>query len=362
MEFDRICDNRTPMAVHCVPMEDRWGSEVLVVIAKMTWDVSAFGAPTIARPNSTLRLSDEKTSDDPAASARYPSDLVEEKPGTDVLLVGTAYPSHAGVTEEVVSLRVEACGKSLYKVLKVYGPRVWQRSTFGLVPGPAARMAPTPLIYELAYGGVDASDSARPEFEPRNPAGTGFLERRTQLAGCQAPVIEDPREPLSSRMPAPAGFGPILGHWSPRTELAGTRDDIWQRERAPLRPLDFDPRHHCCAPQDQWTAAPLVGDEPVEVLGATPEGRWQFRLPRYAPIFVATVRGRTFDCDTHLDTYLIDADRRQVELTWRAKIALPRKTEHLEKVVVFGSVRLPDSILTDLAARVFQGAQTKEAR
>jgi len=342
-------------------MDDREGREVIVVIAKMTWAVSPLGAASIARPISPVRLADERVSDATHASLRLPSDAIEEKPGTDVLLVGTAYPMQAGATEQLVSLRVETGQTSLSKVLKVYGPRVWQPSMFGLAPGPAAKMAPTPLVYELAYGGIDTTDPTRLALEPRNLAGTGFFERRARLAGHAAPSIEDPRTPLSSRAPAPAGFGPIPAHWSPRADRAGTRDEAWRRERAPLRPLDFDPLHNSCAPADQWLSTPLVGDEPVEILGATPEGAWRFRLPRYAPVFQATVRGQTFGVETHLDTFLIDADSRRVELTWRARIALPRKTEHLERVVVFGSARLPDAVVADLAARVFPRGAQKEA-
>lgn len=76
---------------------------------------------------------------------------------------------------------------------------------------------------------------------------------------------------------------------------------------------------------------PLVGDEPVEVLGATPEGALRFRLPRYAPVFHSTVRGGTFAHETHMDTLLIDADERRVELVWRVSVRLPRKSEHLEE-------------------------------
>jgi hypothetical protein len=43
---------------------------------------------------------------------------------------------------------------------------------------------------------------------------------------------------------------------------------------------------------------------------------------------------------------------RKVELTWRIRIPLPRKTEHLETVLIFGSERLPDPLMKDLAARV----------
>ncbi|MCK6591778.1 MAG: DUF2169 domain-containing protein [Polyangiaceae bacterium] len=359
MDLTRLCQNRTPMDVRCVPMDDRAGRDVLVVIAKMTWSISPTGVATIARPIAPVRLFDVPISDAPHASLRYMSDAVEEKPGTDVLLIGTAYPPRPDATKTSVTLRVETGKASLNKTLTVYGPRVWQQALLGLTPGPSTKMQPTPLIYELAFGGVDATDPNAVLSDYRNLAGTGFLERRAGLAGRPAPVLEDPRFPLSSRAPAPAGFGPIPAHWAPRSERIGTYDDLWRRERAPLRPLDFNPRHNSCAPDDQWLETPLLGDEPVEILGASPEGALRFRLPRYSPLFYSTVRGVTHEHETHLDTFFIDADQRKVELVWRILVPLPRKTEHLEKIVIFGSDPLPERVMANLAAGVFGEGSTE---
>lgn len=367
MDLSRICETRAPMDVRCRPMTDAEGRDVLLVVAKMTWAVSPRGQAQLAFPIAPVQFFDRwrtETSRD-APGRRFESlvrasDAVEIKPGTEVILVGTAYPSHPEATEQEVSLRIETGRSSLQKSLTVTGPRVWVPTLRGMAPGPAGRMEPTPIVYELAYGGYD--DSADPMvMEPRNPAGTGFLERRKGLYGKPAPVIEDKRAPLSSSSPAPAGFGPIPTHWSPRREMGGTHDDAWRRERAPLRPLDFDPRHHLCAPPDQWLQTPLLGDEAVEVLGATREGAWRFRLPRFAPEFNVTVRGETAVIDTHLDTFLIDADAGRVELSWRIAVPFPRKAEMLEKVLVYGVPPLPDSMVTDLAARVYGGGHVEDS-
>ena len=59
--------------------------------------------------------------------------------------------------------------------------------------------------------------------------------------------------------PAPGGFGPIGPDWEPRQRHAGTYDERWKRERAPVLPADFDPRHNCVAPPGLWSATPLLG-------------------------------------------------------------------------------------------------------
>src|SRR5687767_1052520 len=176
MDLSRLCRNRTPMDVRCVPMDDREGRDVLVVIAKMTWSISPTGVATIGRPIAPVRLFDVPQSDGTYASLRYASDSVEEKPGTDVLLTGTAYPPRADATKHNVSLRIETGRASLNKVLTVYGPRVWQQAMLGLAPGPSTKMGPTPLVYELAFGGVDTTDPNAIACDFRNLAGTGFHE------------------------------------------------------------------------------------------------------------------------------------------------------------------------------------------
>ena len=261
--------------------------------------------------------------------------------------MGKAYPPlDRAVTEQDVTVRVETGHRTLGKTVRVHGARVWYRTALGVAPGPASPLTPTPLIYELAYGGVDDSDPRRVLIEPRNPAGTGLVADRARLIGTLAPAIEDPRHPLTSQRPAPAGFGAIAAHWSPRSDWAGTYDEAWQRDRAPVRPVDFQPRHHCCSDPELWSDTPLVGDEPVEVLGATPEGAWRFRLPRYEPVFEVFERRGASKHRPRVDTFLIDADAGRVELTWRVSVPLPRKSQFLEAIRVLGPEHLPDRLWT----------------
>ncbi|MEZ4315578.1 MAG: DUF2169 domain-containing protein, partial [Polyangiaceae bacterium] len=358
----RLLENRTPMEARCFPMDDIDGREVLVVVAKMTWKLSPTGVADIAHPPAQVHFFDVPWREGAFSSLRRAADAVPQKPGTDVLLTGTAYPSRPDATKQTVSLRVETGQSTLLKSLVVHGPRVWQPGLLGLVPGPSGKLSPTPLIYELTYGGIDDTDPSAVVCDYRNLSGTGFLERRKELKGAPAPVIEDPRYPFSSRSPAPAGFGPIPAHWQPRSARAGTHDDAWKRERAPLRPLDFDVRHGSSAPDDQWLSTPLLGDEAVEILGAAPEGApFRFRLPRYSPVFHSRVRGQSFEHETHLDTFHIDADERTVELVWRTRVRIPRKTEHIEKITIFGSGPLPERAVASLAARVHGNEPTAEA-
>jgi hypothetical protein len=330
-------------------MDDRSGRDVMVVIAKLTYAVSPGGTVSLATPPSPIRAVDVPTSDRPSASIRFPSDLVDDKPGTDVVLVGTAYPPRGKeVTEQVVSLRVTGPTHALSKSVKVFGARVWHSGLLGITPGPAAPLGPTPLVYELSYGGVDDADHRNVTIDRRNPAGTGHVSDRARLLGLAAPAIESARPTLGTSSPTPAGFGAIAVGWEPRVARFGTPDAKWRRERAPARPVDFDPRFNSCASPDLWSETPLLGDEVFEIVGATPSGGWRFRLPAYRPVFRSLIRGVATELPTHLDLVLIDADAGHVELTWRARTPMPRRVDDLEAMQIFGEGELPEAMIQEV--------------
>lgn len=322
-----------------VPMKDQTGRDHLVVILVYTFVVDAHGVVEIIEGDPP-RLVDEYNGPDAAkASIRKPSQLFDFKPGTDVIFVGHAHPPRSGKVDHVdVTLQVG----SLAKTVRAHGLRVWQWGLFGgLAPGPALPIhEPIPLIYELAWGGLDLSRPESPVGDTRNTVGRGVTRRPRELVDQAAAQIEDPARPLGSGKNIPAGLGAIHRHWEPRAQYAGTYDEVWKQTKMPLLPDDFDARFHVAVPHDQWAPTPLRGDEPIEIRGATPEGLWRFQLPRFIPGFSSFVGRQRTDHRTHLDSMLIDADARRVELTWRAAIPLPRKHELLERVSVVEKDRL----------------------
>jgi hypothetical protein len=322
--------------VATVPLSDRDGRKYLAVIAKWTYHVADDGRVSQVPPNETeIDFVDTYHGEDAASSSiRKPSQLFEAKPGTDVVLLGHAHPHRGGDIDSVdVSLRVGP----IFKTVRAWGLRSWKYAAFGgLAPGPARPITtPIPLQYELAWGGQDLSDPEKPIGEPRNYVGRGVTHQPKMLLGAPAAQLEFPDKPVGGAKNIPASFGPIHRHWQPRAQYAGTYDDIWMDERMPLLPRDFDTRFHICVPPDQWSELPLRSDESFEIVGATPEGRWAFQLPRIVPGFSSLAFGKRTEHRTHLDTIVIDADARRVELTFRAAIPMPRKLEMLDRVYVF---------------------------
>ncbi|MFO0616686.1 MAG: DUF2169 domain-containing protein [Polyangiaceae bacterium] len=369
MDLDSIVENVSWATVRCDAMLDPSGRDVAVVVAKLAFRVSPEGRATIAfRP---VRFGE---SADGHGAVKFPAELVDQRPGTDVGLVGHAHPQRGKPVLQSMAW-VQVGGSR--KVINVFGPRRFTADFKGaVVPGPSQLIEePVPLRFDHCFGGVDHSGDAHAHAghhhhhgengwasEPFNPAGRGFLAHTDPktLIGKPAWVLE----PVNDNRAAPSKpgqlapiahrshgcFAPIPEHFEPRRKLAGTYDAEWAKKRAPVRPKDFDVAHNSWAQPELRFASPLTTDAPIEVAGVIPEGVWRFKLPAYGMEFESTTFGERVTHASHLDTFLIDADDRVVELVFRASIPLPRKWAMLERIVARGLGRLPDEILTSDAS------------
>lgn len=310
------------------PIRDSRGREHLLLVVKVVFAVDPSGRVQLVEDGPAPYPCDEFWGDDLMKSGiRRPSDLALEKPGTEVLLIGSAHARTPRDTHADVRLAVGPVDKTV----RAFGLRVWQRGEGGVVPGVARPIhEPVPLVWELAFGGMDLSEPSDPRSEPRNTIGRGVARDPSSLVNQVASQLELPGKSFRE----PAGFGPLHRHWQPRAAFAGTYDQAWMDTKMPVLPDDFDPRYNIAGPHDQWSAAPLRGDERFHVSGATNAAAWRFALPRVAIGFSSRVAGRTQSHRTHLDTILIDADQGRLELTWRASFPTPTKYEQIEKIEI----------------------------
>jgi hypothetical protein len=182
-----------------------------------------------------------------------------------------------------------------------------------------------PLLYERAFGGWDRQhkDPDRPAFEPRNPVGIGLRTRwHAGEETVAVPNLEDPAHLIQrfDDRPAPAGFGFLSPHWQPRAALSGTCDAAWMQTRMPKLPADFDRRFFNAASPGLVLPSRLRGDEQVTVMGASPAGRIDFKLPAQTEpvVDVELRRGRKETLQTELDTVIVDMDDMTLTLLWRA--------------------------------------------
>jgi hypothetical protein len=190
-----------------------------------------------------------------------------------------------------------------------------------------------PLQWERAFGGWDRShpDPKKRELEPRNPVGVGFRGSGSRFEeGLRCPNLEDPARPFKGwgDRPTPAGFGFTSPNWEPRTQYAGTYDERWEKERAPLLPKDFDRRFLNAAAPGLIAPGYLRGDEPVVASGVTPSGGVSFQLPGVSPPeIVVEHRGRpNARSATNLDTVIVDTDAGTLFLFWRTQVPVREPT------------------------------------
>jgi len=318
-------NNTTPFGVRVMPSCDREGRDVLLIVVAAQFDL-----PDPGHDDPRLRLSstqeppplaDEYVGEPGRSSIRREGQSSYTKPATDISVCGDACaPNGKPVTEMLVNIRVGPCSVDL----RVYGDRVWRRAvTLGVRPSAPAPFLTMPLVWERAYGGVaTGSTEERPAFEPRNPIGCGFETDSNAAIGKPVPSLEDPRQPLSwvSDRPRPIGVGPVARHWLPRASYAGTYDDAWKRQRAPLWPTDFDERFFCGAPGQLQAFPHLKGGEEVILHGLHPDGTFRFLLPTLR----MTSRSRFVDRDVRstpvLDGVLIETDVKRLTMYYRATI------------------------------------------
>lgn len=320
--------NFTPFIAEGEWTRDRDGGEVWLVAVRCTFRVHQDGTTSVADEQDSEVLGPKYRGDPAESSLLYDSDYYLTKPTTDVLLHGRAHaPGGRPTTQVDVTMRVG----EIRKTLRVTGDRPYQPGMRGYVAGRAEPFTEMPLTYERAYGGTEPAPPKkpdRPQFDDRNPVGTGFAP----AAGKSAPNVEYPGVNLGNR---PAGFGPIPPHWRPRVRYAGTYDEAWQRERCPLYPTDLDDRFFLCSPEDQRPKEFLGGAEPVELLNLTPTGRLAFRLPRVAFGFETEFRGgERVRHRGRLHTVILEPDVPRVILVWRTELSCHPKVLKLVRTMV----------------------------
>lgn len=257
-------DNKTPYAAAGGWIRDPAGKEVWIVAVKATFDIERDGSLALAAEQEPVYTS--AVAHPGLRSLLSDTDLGPRRPGTDVLVVGSAHaPSGIAVTSLDVAWQVgpvngrarvvgdRSCGYGLFG-------GAFGGLTAGLPsePEPFVRM---PLVWERAQFHADF-----------NPVGCGHevgADGRIALPNIMA-VGRNIRQPGSSSRPV--GFGPISSDWRPRRDRAGTYDRTWERQRSPLLPLDLDARHwHSALPSQQVTPH-MQGGEPVALRHLAPAG------------------------------------------------------------------------------------------
>jgi hypothetical protein len=322
-------ENPTPLEAMALPMINRGDRTTLTVIVKGTFSFAA-QKTQLADNQIPIALGDQLYDKQNGGGIRYETDLVPFKPKTDVVLSGIAYaPENHPVDKVDVALKLGP----VKKYLRVYGKRLWNYS--GLLSRSytitdTKPFVTCPIRYSEAFGGVDPSTG---EYCDRNLAGKGFysVKTKTKLTGWPLPRIEDPKALIRrpEDHPKPVGFGFYHRAWQPRAACAGTFDDAWRKKRSPKPPEDFNYHFYNGAHPDLQVKGYLNGDEPVELVNLTPDGRVRFNLPGIAPT-CSVKRIKETDAQVvtmKLDTVFIEPDKYLFCLVWRGAAQLAALSE-----------------------------------
>lgn len=206
------------------------------------------------------------------ASVRFESDYVAYKPHADLIVNGYAYATVA-LSEWRCGVKVhrplehneeEPFEVLLEKWLRVRGDRFIQRDVVGASFTRSKKVTKVPLRYEYANGGSVKNPLYDPDnpkkekpylvYAQYNPAGVGVIHKSMfdEDVYLRAPQIESMNESIDkpNMSNPPQGFGFIGRTWKPRTDLVGTYDKKWMREKHPILPDDYQERYTNAAHQD----------------------------------------------------------------------------------------------------------------
>lgn len=309
---------------------DADGRHHWIVAVRCGFDVRPDGSLERREQQDPPSFAPEYQGEDGGSSLRQDTELTLSKPGTDVVVVGTAHaPGGKPVPQFPIALRIGA----LEKVLIARGPNAFTRAAGILETTDALPCTSVPVRYEQAFGGSDleAADPQKQRMDLRNPLGVGVAAEASRIEGTRGPQIVYPGRELDT----PAGFGAIASHWTPRREWGGTYGAKWVEEQKPLLARDFDARHLLSAPEDQRTGGFVEAGTRIEVVHMTRSGALRFQIPALRFEFKTKIGPRITTHHGRLVTVLVDTDEEAAHLTWQTTLPVPHnRIDDLDQTLV----------------------------
>ena len=314
----------------------RDGRELLIVMVKVTYSLPPTGQEAQLAPKQVPLIEADQFAGEPGLSAPlYETDYAHRKPACDVLLVGSAYaPAGRRVTRMQVGMKV---GR-VVKQFAVVGARVWRKGVIGITASEPQPFELLPITYDCAFGGTDRTQAERGRTDTflANPVGKGYWRHTDRIDGQLLPNTEQIDRPVEKHDGdyLPMAFSPIGRNWLPRMKFAGTYDQAWIENTAPLWPDDFEERYFQAAPPDQTMPYPKGGEE-VVLRNLSPDGERAFRLPdRRVPMTFIPHKGRDANREASLDTIVLEPDQQRFPLTWRVSLPLGRSVFDVKETVI----------------------------
>ncbi len=342
---------RGPVVV--LPGQTPEGGHILSVLLKRTYDIVRDGHASRAQTDRPLLAGDQPWGNPLNSTTRYEADFVPFKLSTDVVFDALAH-APSGTPAPNVLIGVRVAGRQ--KLLHVFGDRSARLSERGdLVFTDPVAFETMEIRYEFAYGGIDVFSDKRVAYPyPRNPLGRGFtIAKRPEVVdNLDLPNIEDAANLLTPErlcigeyakwegQPMPGGLGWFPKTSVPRARLAGVMPadrpleqelrqayaklvPAGQREayvNNALPAMDF---RFFSGASPGLSIPYLTGDERIETLNLSPEGRLNFFLPDDRPRIGLDIGGGMETLETVIQTVLVRMEEQQIDIVWRGALAYP---------------------------------------
>ena len=313
------------------------GRELLVVAIKGSFTLPLDGSePELLDEQVPLIDADIYTGEPGFSAPLYEVDYAPHKARCDVLLNGSAYAPGGRPAKKVpVRLRVG----SMIKEFDVIGDRIWQVSKMAYTHSFPQPFSVMPISYDRAFGGSDDKhpDKSKHSAYMPNTVGRGYHVNTSHELMDNTPLPNTEERGKSISLPVgkyrPMSFGVIARNWEPRYKLAGTYDQNWIDNVFPFLPADFNDAYYQAAPVDQQIDF-LQGNEVVELINLTPQGRTVFRLPKKEiPVTFFLKKGGKEERQAVADTLVLEPDLNRFTITWRAHLPLKKNMFEVPQIL-----------------------------
>ncbi|MFH0878510.1 MAG: DUF2169 domain-containing protein [Lentisphaerota bacterium] len=241
----------------------------------------------------------------------FEKDIMFQKDGLDLAIIGSARAPSEPVTQMTVSVAIGAWSRRL----AVFGPRFWFKRLWQFVPSDPQPFTEMPIILENAYGGETVDEKGEAAVSPMNPVGKGytFPNKKSQVEGVPLPNIEDPAHLISDiqEKPDPVGFGflPVTHGLrlcaGLRPKPGGGMPEILLRINNAAYPGMTLPRY--------------PAGETLEIEGMTVPSPWRAKLPAFPAQAELKGDGGTRLLPLEPDTLCLLLDQRRMYITAKGR-------------------------------------------
>jgi hypothetical protein len=320
-----------------------------IVILKQSWQMMPGGGlrPLKGESARPIRLADVWTGKEEQSAIHLATDLIPYKPHSEVILTGNAHISEVK-TQWEVGFSIDGFNK----YLTAYGERIWNKELMGWKESKILPNNKVELNYASAFGGcvelINEEDTFDTIGYAKNYGGKGWFEGsyRGELSKSQekelknhfskiktisAPNLESNKLFSKNYQPGvdfePCAFGAL---------------PIWSEQRMNLLPVasknntnptgypdNFNTQFWQQAHSDQWLPKNLKGGEFINLKGIFPEGDVGYRIPKSKIFMLLTGQGNSITFESEIDTVIIDASSRILEVVERCLVPIDDLSEEL---------------------------------